>query len=262
MNCDRVQLLLNGYIDGELDLVNSLEIEAHLQGCTSCSRRYQELVALHTATNDVALFYSAPAGLEKRIRSSVRKANPVPRAPQASQAARAWAMLSWRWLTPVVGLAGIVLIVVALFGRSWFAPSQETALAQEVQSAHVRSLMANHLTDVTSSDQHTVKPWFDGKLDFSPPVVDLAAQGFPLIGGRLDYLDGHPVAALVYQRNKHEINVFIWPSAGRSSGLFASTYHGYNLFQWDQSGMTYWAVSDLNPDELRSFVDLVRKSIG
>lgn len=258
MNCDRVQLLLNGYIDGELDLVNSLEIEEHLQGCASCSRRYQGLMALHTATSDAALVYSAPAGLEKRIHSSIRKANPALR---ASRASRAWATLPWGWLSPVVGLVGIILIALALFGRSWLAPNQETALALEVQSAHVRSLMANHLTDVTSSDKHTVKPWFDGKLDFSPPVVDLAAQGFPLIGGRLDYLEGHPVAALVYQRNKHDINLFIWPSTGRSNGLFASTYNGYNLFQWDQSGMTYWAVSDLNTDELRSFVNLVQKSI-
>jgi anti-sigma factor RsiW len=137
---------------------------------------------------------------------------------------------------------------------------QEARLAAEVQSAHVRSLMANHLTDITSTDQHTVKPWFNGKLDFSPPVEDLSPQGFPLIGGRLDYLDGHPVAALVYQRNKHDINLFIWPSTTGDEGLGFSTYNGYNVYHWTQSGMAYWAVSDLNPDELKGFVELVQKN--
>ncbi len=251
MNRDHVQHLLNGYIDGELDLVNSLEIEEHLQSCTTCSRQYQELMALHKIASDAALFYPAPAGLEKRIRLSVRKANPVP---------RSWRELNLRWIAPAAGLFVIVLLVLVIFGRSWFAPGQTTALAEEVQSAHIRSLMANHLTDVTSSDQHTVKPWFNGKLDFSPPVVDLADQGFPLIGGRLDALDGHPVAALVYQRNKHLINVFIWPPADKATGLQFSTNNGYNLFHWNQSGMTYWAISDLNPSELQGFVKLVQEN--
>jgi anti-sigma factor RsiW len=110
--------------------------------------------------------------------------------------------------------------------------------------------------------QHTVKPWFDGKLDFSPPVEDFAAQGFPLIGGRLDNIDDHPVAALVYRRNKHDINLFIWPFTNAQEELQFSTYNGDNLFHWTQSGMTYWAVSDLNPDELKSFVELVQKNFG
>ena len=121
--------------------------------------------------------------------------------------------------------------------------------------------MANHLTDVTSTDQHTVKPWFDGKLDFSPPVEDLAAQGFPLVGGRLDYLEGHPVAALVYRHNKHDINLFIWPSTNQVQGLQVSAINGYNLYQWNQSGMEYWAASDLNAGELRTFVELLQQSI-
>jgi anti-sigma factor RsiW len=152
--------------------------------------------------------------------------------------------------------AALVLFTLVPFLRG---PSTEEILTREVVSGHVRSLMANHLADVPSSDQHTVKPWFNGKLDFSPPVEDLAKQGFPLIGGRLDYLDNRPVAALIYQRQKHFINLFIWPSGSDSDVETKTTSHqGYNLFHWTKSGMTYWAASDLNNAELQEFVQLVQ----
>lgn len=246
MNCDRVRLLLNGYVDGELDLVNALDIEQHLQGCASCSRRYEELLALHTAVNDPRMFYSAPAGLQKRIHVSLKGATPASPVP-------------WRRLSLIGSLAGVVIVVLIIVAGGWLVPRREAILTQEVQSAYVRSMMTNHMTDVASSDQHTVKPWFSGKLDYSPPVVDLSAQGYPLIGGRLDYLDGRPVAALVYQRDKHVINLFIWPTTTRSNGSYTLTYRGYNLYQWAHSGMTYWAVSDLNTNELQSFVALIQK---
>ena len=162
------------------------------------------------------------------------------------------------WLNIAAPMAAAAVMILALvpFLRG---PSVDDLLAREIVSSHVRSLMASHLADVPSSDQHTVKPWFAGKVNFSPPVEDLAKQGFPLIGGRLDYLDNRPVAALIYQRQKHFINLFIWPS-GSDSDVEAKTVsrQGYNLFHWTRSGMTYWAVSDLNNAELQEFVQLVQ----
>lgn len=254
MSCSRVQGLLNGYIDGELDLLTSLDIEEHLNGCASCSKQRQALEKLHTAFSDRSLYHPAPAALEKRIRSSLKKTGAVTERRPA---------LSGPWLVPAVALLAVLMFLAGLFGpgllgRGLFAPNPDTSLAQQVQNAHIRSLMADHLMDVTSSDQHTVKPWFNGKLDFSPPVTDLAAQGFPLVGGRLDYLDGHPVAVLVYRRNKHIINLFIWPSSEKQPGpqpvQSTSPQNGYNLFHWNQSGMTFWTISDLNVEELMIFI--------
>lgn len=250
MDCDRVQTLLNAFVDGELDLVTSLDVEEHLKDCANCAREQQWLEALHSAASQRALYHPAPDHLEKRIQAALKRASPPAPRP---------AVFSWRWLAPAA-LVIVALFVIGLFASGWRLNSQKTLLAQDVQAAHVRSLMANHLTDVTSTDQHTVKPWFDGKLDFSPPVVDLASQGFPLVGGRLDYLDGRPVAALVYRRSKHEINLFIWPTTEKNGPVQASTDNGYNISHWNQAGMTFWAVSDLNPTELQMFVEIFQKA--
>jgi anti-sigma factor RsiW len=167
-------------------------------------------------------------------------------------------MPRWRWQMAAAA-AGVALVAVVVYR---FAPgasrlSQGDVIAREVLASHVRSLLADHLTDVPSSDQHTVKPWFNGKLDFSPPVRDLSQQGFPLVGGRLDYLDERPVAALVYQRRKHVINLFVWPSSEKTREK-ALMQQGYNMQHWAEAGMTFWAVSDLNNSELEQFVRSVR----
>jgi anti-sigma factor RsiW len=152
--------------------------------------------------------------------------------------------------------AAIMLLALVSVVRG---PSSDDLLAREIVSSHVRSLMANHLADVLSSDHHTVKPWFAGKVNFSPPVEDLGRYGFQLMGGRLDYVDERPVAALIYQRQKHWVNLFIWPSVSDFDlGTKAVSHQGYNLIHWNKSGMTYWAVSDLNDSELQDFARLVQ----
>jgi anti-sigma factor RsiW len=249
MDCKNAQTLLGGYLDRELDAVRTLEIEDHLHGCAVCSQSYKDHQVLSEGLRTGSVYFKAPADLQKRIQRSVR---------QAAKAESALRWLSWSWVRIAAPMAAAALVLLSLvpFLRG---PSTEEILAREVVSSHVRSLMANHLADVSSSDQHTVKPWFKGKVDFSPPVVDLASQGFQLVGGRLDYLDNRPVAALIYQRDKHLINVFIWPSSESSdSGIRADTRQGYHVFHWIRSGMTYWVVSDLEGNQLQEFIRLLQ----
>jgi anti-sigma factor RsiW len=245
MNCEEIQKLLDGYVDSELDLVNHLQIEQHLGECSECTVAHENLVTLRSALSGDEFYYSAPSDLRARIRSSLREAEPK------TERASFW---SWRW-TPVFASL-LVLAAVAVMLLTFVRPSRsnDELLAQEFVSAHIRSMMVeNHLKDVQSTDQHTVKPWFDGKLDFAPPVVDLAAQGFPLTGGRLDYADGHPVAALVYGRRQHVINLFIYPTPAADSQNKVLEHQGYNVIHWNRSGMTFWAVSDVNVGELQTF---------
>jgi anti-sigma factor RsiW len=246
LNCQETQTLLHGYLDGELDLVNSLQVEQHLQGCQSCSQEQANNQKLRDALRGGGLYFKAPPSLRKRVQSSVAQASRDRAAPRAA-----------RWIGTAAVLASVV-IVTWVVARGLARPSADDLLAQEVVASHVRSLMPAHLTDVASTDQHTVKPWFAGKLDFSPLVVDLADQGFPLIGGRLDYLDNQPVAALIYRRQLHVINLFIWPSTS-TAGTQVEARQGYQLVHWSQSGMEYWAVSDLNAAELQMFAQLLQK---
>ena len=246
MTCDELQMLLHGYVDGELDLVRHLDIERHLTGCASCARACKQLEALQVALRGAPDF-APPASLRPRIERSLfdlDESRPVHRR-----------QLGWLALAA----AAAVLVGFGVWGllRLWPA-GEEDRLTREVVASHVRSLMIEgHLYDVKSSDQHTVKLWFHGKVDFAPAVHDFAAEGFPLAGGRLDYLDGHAAAALIYHRRKHAINLFLWPAPGTADeaprGL---TWQGYNLLHWTRGGLTYWSVSDLNPAELHTFADL------
>ncbi len=254
MDCQDTRQLLHAYLDRELDLVRSLEMEAHLAACSGCARAYQSQQSLHKAVQKSELFFPAPATLAAALRSRLPKGEP-PREPKAGLR---W---SWKWAGAVAAAAA--LIVAGSVWRSIASRrSASEMLAQEVVSAHIRSLMANHLTDVASSDQHTVKPWFAGRLDFSPPVIDLGAEGFPLVGGRLDYVTGHPAAALVYSRRKHLINLLIWPSAeSPANPAQPAAKNGFNLIHWTQAGMTWWAVSDLNAGELGQFAQMMRARV-
>jgi anti-sigma factor RsiW len=240
--------LIHGYLDGELGLTRSIAIEEHIEGCSSCRQTYQQQQALKTAVRSNASYYNAPAGLRKRVRAAVRNES-------------GWSPFRVRAPWRLLGVAVSFAVVLAFVWNFWGAGprSSEDALAQEIFQSHVRSLLANHLADVPSSDQHTVKPWFNGKIDFSPVVKDMAAEGFPLIGGRLDYIHNREVAALVYQRRQHVINLFTWPLSGESEGMQGTvTRQGYNVISWNKAGMTYWAISDLNSGELAEFVRMVQ----
>jgi len=241
--------LLDGYGDGELDLVRTLDIERHLQECPGCTQIQRNNQELQAALKEPSLYFRAPTHLHKRLRGAARAALPdVPR----------YRVSLWRGASVAAASACAALllwVLIALPAR----PAADDVLAQEVVSGHIRSLMANHLTDVPSSDHHTVKPWFDGKLDFAPPVTDLTKQGFPLVGGRLDYIGSKAVAAVVYQRRQHFINLFIWPShdSAESSNKMM-TRQGYNVIRWTQAGMSFWLVSDVNLSELQQFAEVVQ----
>jgi anti-sigma factor RsiW len=249
VDCNESRTWLDGYIDGELDLAQTVQIERHIKGCASCSRARDSRRALHNSLRAANLQFRCPDRLRTTIKAAVRRetARPDsrPNIPRRLLAIAAALLLmaggSWLVLGPMRG------------------PSLDNRIAQEVVASHVRSLLADHLTDVASSDRHTVKPWFAGKLDFAPAVVDLSAEGFPLVGGRLDYLEHRPVAALVYTRRKHAINLFLWPGEHvGGSALQSASSQGYQIAHWNEAGTACWAISDLNSSELGQFVQLYR----
>jgi anti-sigma factor RsiW len=244
MTCAEANSLLEPYLDDELDVAQKAEVAGHLASCASCAGRHAQLLELRTAIRTHAPYYRAPAGLRERVRFSVRQSARPAAGP-------------WRWIAIA---AAILLTVSAAWNIALFRarPSSAGLIAQNILSSHVRSLMGAHLLDVPSSDQHTVKPWFNGKLDFSPDVRDFAAQGFPLIGGRVDYLGDRPVAALVFERRKHIINLYTWPAAAPDSPT-ELTRNGYHILHWNRAGMAWWAVSDLSVVELRLFVSLYQQ---
>ncbi len=258
MTCKDGQNLLEGYLDGELDLVKSLEIEQHLQHCPVCSLKYKNNRALQTAIRADALYYKPRMDLQKQIQASLHKESSSK--IQFVQGSRL--QKSRPWLGLAAGLAVVFLLAWGIW-RVMAVPNGHDGITQEVVASHIRSLQPNHLEDVVSTDQHTVKPWFSGKLDYSPQVEDLADKGFPLVGGRLDYVDNRAVAVLVYQRREHFINLFTWPSTSGSNGNSEPiTLKGYHLITWIKSGVTYWAVSDVNIPELQEFVQLLQKQIS
>jgi anti-sigma factor RsiW len=249
MTCDDSRIYLPAYLDDELDVAETLRVQRHLTGCPACRQAQEEQLALRSALRDPALYAELPAGFSRRIETAVR------RAPQRESRPRWTWVESFRW-APAAAALVIVTAIGALFVMNGMRGSRRQTVANEVLAGHIRALQASHLVDVPSSDRHTVKPWFQGKLDFSPPVPDLGATGWPLIGGRLDYVDGHPAAVLVYQRRLHNVNVFVWPNHGAADqGIHQEDGQGYQILHWDGAEMTYWLVSDLNNAEL---LDLAR----
>jgi anti-sigma factor RsiW len=242
MNHDQIRELVHAYADGELDLVNAGEVEQHLRDCQDCRRVREQIRNLRAALTGDAPAYRAPKHLRKKIQTVLRE--------EAKEKTFSPWLLFATGATCALLLLGFVLFQT-------MRGAGENAIVDQVIGNHVRSLLATHLVDVASSDQHTVKPWFEGKIDFAPDVRDFAMSGFPLVGGRLDYLDGKTVAALVYQRNKHPINVFVAPAIGGDRSPTLVTRRGYNAFHWQRNQMEYWSISDLNQTELRDFSELL-----
>ena len=238
MTCDEAGILLHALIDGELDAGHAREVEGHIAGCRRCAA---ELAAYRAMGKEIAgadLRYAAPPALRRRIEAAL----PQTRAPSRRAVLRGFAMGSAASAIAATGLFAIIL-----------RGDDEQRIQSEVVSAHLRSLQAGHLTDVLSTDQHTVKPWFNGKLDVAPPVADLTAQGFTLIGGRLDYVDGRALGAVVYKRRSHVINLFVAQGANADHRAKTETVQGFNIRRWSERGLNYWAVSDLGADELTEF---------
>ncbi len=252
MSCETLSDKLTGYLDRELDERTAGEVEAHLRQCVSCSARLEGERRLRAAVQA----HLPPLRAPERLRSSVRTLlrAQVRRAQRRQTWLPTWAATA---AALVLGLAGGWQL--ATWRVSWGDRSDVVA---EVVAGHVRSLQGTHLTDVASSEHHTVKPWFAGKLDFSPPVPDFTTEGFPLIGGRLDYLGERQVAALVYGRRQHVINLFVWPSRDSKALPAAASRRGYHVVHGAAGGMTYWAISDLNETELSQFAQLVAADLG
>src|SRR5882762_3954791 len=265
MNCEEATRLMDGYLDSELDPITSQTIEQHLRECDKCDQAYKAHALLIRSISDKTPYYKAPAGLRERIQSSLREeiaersprsvSRDIPSLFQSKPSERRAVLFGtqWNWLALAATIVLAAIIAFNLVPRLQ-RPGADQLLATQLIASHVRSLMANHLTDVASSDQHTVKPWLDVKLDFAPVVVDLSSDGFPLVGGRLDYLDNRPVAALVYGRRKHFINFFVWPATSdEAKAPKTITREGYQLLHWADSDFNYWAVSDVNVNDLQTF---------
>ncbi|WP_296227802.1 anti-sigma factor family protein [Ralstonia sp. UBA689] len=279
MNCDDIRALLAARADGELGAADSLRMEAHLTTCAACAdvaARHDAVVrVLRQGLRAPALYMKAPVGLAERVLHTVKieaeaqaagarpVLTPAPAGPQRKGTPSFWQRWVGWLVTPGRGiglglgagaLAALALGVGVLVGR----PDTAGLTAHDITASHVRALLGARETDVLSSDRHTVKPWFNGRIDYAPPVTDLAAQGFPLVGGRLDYVDGRPVAVLVYRSAQHPVDLYVRPEADGDTEPALRTERGYQLLHWRNAGMGYWAITDASADVVQAFARAVR----
>lgn len=252
---------LHSFADGELDALHSLEVERHLAGCAACRDALSDLRALREKVGQTQVRWAMPDAARSAVMAALAaesaRDHRLAKAASAKGALldRGWAVLRrWGAVPTFAALAAVVVLS--------FNPLRGDDLQDQILASHIRSMLANHLVDVETSDRHTVRPWFNGKIDFSPPVVDLVAQGYPLVGGRVDYFGGRVVAALVYRRNNHVINLFISPDTARFAHPVASTLDGYNFTKWSAGGLTFWAVSDAAANEVADFHALFSANTG
>jgi len=258
MTREEAARLLHAYIDGELDPAKTLEFEAHLAENPSVRAACERLREMSAAIRDKADYHAAPAWLEARVRAAI----PAERKDASARPIR------WRWLRPAGSFAlaadwlrpaasfAAVALVTWVVALGYMRPNEDERITQEVLASHVRATLANRFYDVASSDQHTVKPWLSARLAFSPPVADLSASGFELVGGRLDYIGAQPVAALVYKRRAHLIDVFVWPVETQKTERELAR-DGFNIERFVKNGMGFWVISDLNRNELDDFARLL-----
>lgn len=246
MDCAQVRTVIEYYADGEVDALTGAAIERHLERCAGCQGALERLRALSLLIKEAAPYHTVPDRLARQVRASVQEQGAPSR-----QAAGTW----WGWLRPatlVAATAAVTWIVAPQLKR----PPATELLAEAVISSHSRATLTGHGADVASSERHTVKPWLSSKLDFSPPVANLEAEGFPLVGARLDYVDRRPVAVLVYRRRQHVIDLFVWPDDEPSAPTsLALSKRGYQVLHWTDRGMRFWAISDLNAAELKTFAE-------
>ncbi len=252
MSCPGMHEQLHAYVDGELDLVHTLAVEQHLQSCPACARACGEIRELSAVLRAGLPRLPAPENLRTSVRAALRQSQRTPLLARRAM-----------WLAVA---ASLVVLTLGVWGLGWIRlGGAHERLVAEVISSHIRSQMvSSHLFDVESSDQHTVKPWFHGKLDFAPEVMDLSPDGFDLAGGRLDYVNGRAVAALVYRKRKHVINLLTWPamSGDEEMSMTSETKQGYHLVHWRHEGMEWWAISDLNLAELTEFARRIQGREG
>lgn len=248
MSCEHSSTTVHGYIDGELDAVRAAEFERHVETCADCNSTLERTEILQAAFRKADLYERAPEGLARRIRAQLSLEGPEKTTPLW----RSWFLVPAFSVVAVIAVFSVAMWLVQSHARS-------TQITAELIDAHIRSLQPGHTMDVPSTDQHTVKPWFDGKVDFIPPVADYSAQGFTLIGGRLDFIDGHNAAVLVYARAKHTVNVFVWPTRlGHAVADSSGTREGYNWILWHAGDMTFCAVSDTAQASLRQLKEYIR----
>ncbi|HZS58892.1 MAG TPA: anti-sigma factor [Gemmatimonadaceae bacterium] len=241
MTHDHFEDQLSAYADGELE--ERAELETHLASCASCTARLVEYRAIGDSLRQRARAEPAPAALRARVEAAIGGAQAAAASPWARRRRPMWS-------PGVLAAAAAVVLAVGVGVSGW--GRRDDSVSKEVLDSHVRSLAGDqaHLFDVQSTDQHTVKPWFSGKLDFAPHVVDFTPEGFPLLGGRVDFIEGRRVAALVYGRRLHKINVYEWPTGGNDTKTAGELRLGYSMLHWSHAGMMYWAVSDVGPPDL------------
>jgi len=250
MTCAEAEIMLHSLLDGELDAGHAFEVETHLTTCPRCAAQLRAYRELQQAMPAAQLRFAAPMSLRRRIEAA--QPSPAARVSSRRSVLKGFAMGS------ALSAAVAATLVVAVIRTD-----QDQRALGDALSAHLRSLQGEHLTDVQTSDQHTVKPWFNGRLDVAPPVVDLTAQGFRLIGGRLDYIDGKAVASIVYRRRTHVINLFVAQGAASAQrGTKLDTMQGFNIERWSARGLEFFAVSDINADELQEFVEKFETALG